>query len=121
MPYTMYRETTLGTALTNTLDEFLEEGLISRTLAAKVLAAFDANINKALSYKVKNKMQFKADKLLAYRYCDNVWTVIMKGVEFHDVFWPVSHRVEKLKIVACEALQHQSTLMSALQDIQQQP
>ncbi|KIH46092.1 Transcription initiation factor IIA, gamma subunit, helical domain protein [Ancylostoma duodenale] len=108
MSYIMYRETTLGVALTHTLDEFVEEGMISRALAAKVLAAFDANINKALAFKVKNKVQFKSQKLLAYRYCDNVWTIIMKGVEFHDVLWPVEYRVEKyvhlMKIVACEAL-----------------
>ncbi|EYC14265.1 hypothetical protein Y032_0041g438 [Ancylostoma ceylanicum] len=104
MSYIMYRETTLGVALTHTLDEFVEEGMISRALAAKVLAAFDANINKALAFKVKNKVQFKSEKLLAYRYCDNVWTIIMKGVEFHDVLWPVEYRVEKMKIVACEAL-----------------
>ncbi|KAK6746001.1 hypothetical protein RB195_012234 [Necator americanus] len=100
----MYRETTLGVALSHTLDEFVEEGMISRALAAKVLAAFDANINKALAYKVKNKVQFKSDKLLAYRYCDNVWTIIMKGVEFHYILWPVEYRVDKMKIVACEAL-----------------
>ncbi|PIO74039.1 Transcription initiation factor IIA, gamma subunit, helical domain protein, partial [Teladorsagia circumcincta] len=55
MSYMMYRETTLGKALTETLNEFVEENLISRSLAAKTLAIFDKNINKALAYKVKNK------------------------------------------------------------------
>lgn len=59
MSYIMYRETTLGVALTHTLDEFVEEGMISHALAAKVLAAFDANINKALAYKVKNKVSIR--------------------------------------------------------------
>ncbi|VDM79250.1 unnamed protein product [Strongylus vulgaris] len=38
----------------------------------------------------------------------------MKGVEFHDVFWPVAHRVEKLKIVACEALPHATASLAAV-------
>ncbi|VDM74187.1 unnamed protein product [Strongylus vulgaris] len=57
MSYTMYRETTLGAALTHTLEEFVEEGLISRTLATKVLVAFDDNINKALAYKFSDAIQ----------------------------------------------------------------
>ncbi|KAL6726931.1 hypothetical protein Aduo_008859 [Ancylostoma duodenale] len=55
MAYVMYRETTLGTALNRTLEEFVEEGLITRPLAMKVLTTFDKNINKALAFRVKNK------------------------------------------------------------------
>ncbi|VDL80812.1 unnamed protein product [Nippostrongylus brasiliensis] len=95
MSYTMYRETTLGKALIETLNELVEENLISRSLAAKTLALFDKHINRALAYKVKNKVQFKSEQLLAYRYCDNVWTFIMKDVEFHDVFKPVEHKIPK--------------------------
>ncbi|KAK6055168.1 Transcription initiation factor IIA, gamma subunit, helical domain protein [Cooperia oncophora] len=57
MAYMMYRETTLGSALSRTLDEFVEEGLITRPLAMKVLTTFDKNINKALAYRVKNKVR----------------------------------------------------------------
>ncbi|XGW14514.1 hypothetical protein V3C99_000655 [Haemonchus contortus] len=104
MSYMMYRETTLGKALTETLDQFIEENLISRSLAAKTLAIFDKNINKALAYKVKTRMQFKSERLLAYRYCDNVWTFILKDVDLHDIIWQFEQKIDKLKIVACEAI-----------------
>ncbi|EYC30474.1 hypothetical protein Y032_0005g2669 [Ancylostoma ceylanicum] len=93
MAYVMYRETTLGTALNRTLEEFVEEGLITRPLAMKVLTTFDKNINKALAFRVKNKVQFKADKLVTYRYCDNVWTFVIDGVEFRDVHRSIDRTV----------------------------
>ncbi|KAK6031105.1 Transcription initiation factor IIA, gamma subunit, helical domain protein [Ostertagia ostertagi] len=102
MAYMMYRETTLGSALSRTLDEFVEEGLITRPLAMKVLTTFDKNINKALAYRVKNKVQFKADKLVTYRYCDNVWTFVINGVEFRDVHRSIDRTVDRVKIVACD-------------------
>ncbi|KAK5978131.1 Transcription initiation factor IIA subunit 2 [Trichostrongylus colubriformis] len=88
----------------NLAHSVVDENLISRTLAAKTLAIFDKNINKALAYKVKNKMQFKSDRLSAYRYCDNVWTFIMKDVEVHDIIWQFECQIAKMKIVACEAV-----------------
>ncbi|VDM65463.1 unnamed protein product [Strongylus vulgaris] len=102
MAYVMYRETTLGTALNRTLEEFVEEGLITRPLAMKVLTTFDKNINKALAFRVKNKVQFKADKLVTYRYCDNVWTFVIDGVEFRDVHRSIDRTVNRVKIVACD-------------------
>lgn len=102
MAYMMYRETTLGSALSRTLDEFIEEGLITRPLAMKVLTTFDKNINKALAFRVKNKVQFKADKLVTYRYCDNVWTFVINGVEFRDVHRSIDRTVDRVKIVACD-------------------
>ncbi|KHJ97552.1 Transcription initiation factor IIA, gamma subunit, helical domain protein [Oesophagostomum dentatum] len=91
MAYTMYRETTLGSALTHTLDDFVEEGMISRTLAAKVLAAFDASINKALAYRVKNK----GGTLLETE--GNVSRLLTDYGQFDE-------SDVRLKIVACEAM-----------------
>lgn len=54
--YMMYRETTLGSALSRTLDEFVEEGLITKQLALKVLNTFDRNINKALANRAVTKV-----------------------------------------------------------------
>lgn len=54
--YQMYRETTLGTALSQTLDEYINDGVITKQLAMKVLACFDKNINKALATRSKNKV-----------------------------------------------------------------
>ncbi len=57
---------------------------------------------------------FRAEKLVAYRFCDNVWTLVMKDVEFRDVSRAVDGivcglastiinlQVETLKFVACD-------------------
>ncbi|VDK74305.1 unnamed protein product [Litomosoides sigmodontis] len=103
MSYQLYRSTTLGMALRSTLDEFVEDGTITPSLAQTVLTTFDKCINRALSQRVKNKVNFKADKLKAYRFCDNVWTFVMENVEFRDVAHPVDGVVDRVKIVACDA------------------
>uniref|UniRef100_A0A0N5ATA4 Transcription initiation factor IIA subunit 2 n=1 Tax=Syphacia muris TaxID=451379 RepID=A0A0N5ATA4_9BILA len=103
MAYQMYRTTTLGRALRSTLDEFVEDGTISNSLAQNVMVTFDKSINKALSQRVKNKITFKANKLRAYRFCDNVWTFVMEGVEFRDSTRPIDGSVDRVKIVACDA------------------
>lgn len=35
-----------------------------------------------------------------YRFCDNVWTFVLNGVEFRDMGEVV--KVEKVKVVACD-------------------
>uniref|UniRef100_A0AC35TLK2 Transcription initiation factor IIA subunit 2 n=1 Tax=Rhabditophanes sp. KR3021 TaxID=114890 RepID=A0AC35TLK2_9BILA len=103
MTYQMYRQTTLGQALDRTLDDMVKEGQISDGLKEKVLMTFDASINQALANKAKNKTTFKATKLRAYRYCDNVWSFVMNDVEFKDNVRPVEGSIERVKFVACEA------------------
>lgn len=93
MSYQLYRNTTIGNALQETLEEEIRNGLISHQLASKgelkcfqgiikyiseitVLEQFDKSINTALSSKVKNCITFRAGKLQTYRFCDNVWTLM---------------------------------------------
>ncbi|XP_076047734.1 transcription initiation factor IIA subunit 2-like [Oratosquilla oratoria] len=98
--YQLYRITTLGNTLQETLDELIQFQQISPNLAVRVLLQFDKVINQALANKVRSKISFKADKLITYRFCDNVWTFMMNNVEFkemHDFA-----QVDKLKIVACD-------------------
>ncbi|VDK36691.1 unnamed protein product [Gongylonema pulchrum] len=45
----------------------------------------------------------EADKLKAYRFCDNVWTFVMENVEFRDVTQPIDGTIDRVKIVACDA------------------
>ncbi|MFH4980055.1 hypothetical protein AB6A40_006764 [Gnathostoma spinigerum] len=103
MTYQMYRTTTLGDALQKTLDQFVEDSTITPTLALKVMTTFDKAINNALSQRAKNKTNFKADKLRAYRFCDNVWTFVMERVEFRDTSKPIEGIIDRVKIVACDA------------------
>lgn len=66
----------------------------------RVLVQFDKSINAALSNRVKSRVTFKAAKLNTYRFCDNVWTLMLNDVEFREVH--EFARVDKVKIVACD-------------------
>ena len=101
MSYQLYRNTTLGHTLQEALDELMQLQLLSPNLALRVLLQFDRSINGALSTRVKTKLNFKAEKLNTYRFCDNVWTFMLNDVEFREV--PDLNRVDRVKIVACDA------------------
>ncbi|CAG2102717.1 unnamed protein product [Medioppia subpectinata] len=100
MSYQLYRNTTLGHTLQETLDEFIQSGQISPQLAVKVLIQFDKSINQSLATRVKTRLSFKAGHLKTYRFCDNVWTFVLKDVEFREVQELV--KADKVKIVACD-------------------
>jgi len=99
--YTVYRNTTLGETLQESLDELLQHQMLSPALALRVLTQFDKAINNSLSSRIKSKLHFKAEKLNTYRFCDNVWTFMLKDVEFRE-HAEVS-RVDRVKIVAIDA------------------
>ncbi|QQP57094.1 Transcription initiation factor IIA subunit 2, partial [Caligus rogercresseyi] len=101
MSYQLYRNTTLGHTLRETLDELMQMQLLTPALALKVLLQFDRSINNALNTRVKTRLNFKADKLNTYRFCDNVWTFMLNDVEFKEV--SELAKVDRVKIVACDA------------------
>ncbi|EFN85582.1 Transcription initiation factor IIA subunit 2 [Harpegnathos saltator] len=100
MSYQLYRNTTLGNTLQESLDELIQYGQITPQLAIKVLLQFDKVINQALATRVKSRLTFKAGKLNTYRFCDNVWTFMLNDVEFREV--QEVAMVDKVKIVACD-------------------
>ncbi|KAJ8896042.1 hypothetical protein PR048_001383, partial [Dryococelus australis] len=59
MSYQLYRNTTLGNTLQESLDELIQFGQISPQLAIKVLLQFDKSINNALATRVKSRLTFK--------------------------------------------------------------
>ncbi|PAA94854.1 hypothetical protein BOX15_Mlig005559g1, partial [Macrostomum lignano] len=95
----LYRNTTLGLTLQDSLDELVRDGLMNGEQALLVLKTFDQCINTALASRVKTRVSFKGG-LSTYRFCDNVWTFVLKDCEFKEVSETV--RVDKVKIVACE-------------------
>lgn len=101
MSYQLYRNTTLGHTLQETLDELMQMQMLSPALALKVLLQFDRSINTALNTRVKTKLTFKAEKLNTYRFCDNVWTFMLNDVEFKEV--SELSKIDRVKIVACDA------------------
>ncbi|GLG95358.1 hypothetical protein R5R35_013724 [Gryllus longicercus] len=100
MSYQLYRNTTLGNTLQESLDELIQYGQITPQLAIKVLLQFDRAINNALATRVKSRLTFKAGKLNTYRFCDNVWTFMLNDVEFREM--NDFAKVDKVKIVACD-------------------
>lgn len=85
MSYQLYRNTTLGHTLQESLDELIQYNQIPVALANKVLLQFDKSMNHSLANKVKSRLTFKAGKLHTYRFCDNVWTFLLNDVEFREV------------------------------------
>nr|CAB3251282.1 transcription initiation factor IIA subunit 2-like [Phallusia mammillata] len=99
MSYQLYRNTTLGNSLQESLDELIQSQQITPQLALRVLLEFDKAINLGLSSRVRNRVVFRGD-LNTYRFCDNVWTFVLKNAEFTDCM--LKTKVDKVKIVACD-------------------
>lgn len=58
------------------------------------------------------KKFLKAEKLRAYRFCDNVWTFMMENVEFRDAQRPIEGSIDRVKFVACKLLENLSGIYS---------
>ncbi|XP_022232851.2 transcription initiation factor IIA subunit 2-like [Drosophila obscura] len=97
----LYRSCTLGDTLQDTLDELIQNDLITPALAHKVLIQYDKSIIEALKQKAKANLSIKAKKLRTYNLCDNVWSLKLEDVEIRELHEIV--KVDKVKIVATEA------------------
>lgn len=100
MNYELYRKTTLGQTLEDSLDELIALGKLNENLAGRVLREFDKAISSALESKVRNRITIKCNKLKTYRFCDNVWTLLLRDAEFRETQDII--RVDWVKIVACD-------------------
>ncbi|PKY05476.1 transcription initiation factor iia small chain [Aspergillus campestris IBT 28561] len=99
--YELYRGSSLGLSLTDTLDDLINEGRIEPQLAMKILSTFDRIITEVLADKVRARLNFKGH-LDTYRFCDEVWTFLIKDVTFKlDNQTPVT--ADKVKIVSCNS------------------
>ena len=95
--YTLYRQSSIGTALTDTLDELIQNSLMDPQVAMRILIQFDSTISESLK-KVKSKANFKGH-LEDYRFCEDVWTFKLTDSTFRMESENVT--VDKIKIVAC--------------------
>ncbi|CDS04103.1 Putative Transcription initiation factor IIAFT subunit 2 [Lichtheimia ramosa] len=98
--YELYRRSSIGMALTDSLDELIQSGHIHPQLAMRVLTTFDKSISEALSQLVRNKATIKGH-LHTYRFLDDIWTFIVENPNFK--FEQESITADKIKIVACNA------------------
>ncbi|XP_038689262.1 transcription initiation factor IIA subunit 2-like [Tripterygium wilfordii] len=98
--FELYRRSTIGMCLTETLDEMVQSGTLTPELAIQVLVQFDKSMTEALELQVKSKVSVKGH-LHTYRFCDNVWTFILQDALFkHD---DNQENVGRVKIVACDS------------------
>ncbi|OAQ71274.2 transcription initiation factor IIA small subunit [Pochonia chlamydosporia 170] len=95
--YELYRRSSIGLALTDTLDDLISEERINPQLAMKILGNFDQAITEALQKNVKSRLQFKGS-LDTYRFCDEVWTFLIKNVTFKMDSGSQSVQADKVKI-----------------------
>ncbi|XP_062232227.1 transcription initiation factor IIA subunit 2-like [Phragmites australis] len=98
--FELYRRSTIGTCLTETLDELVSSGAVSPELAIQVLVQFDKSMTEALEAQVKSKVTIKGH-LHTYRFCDNVWTFLLTDAAFKSE--EMSETLSKVKIVACDS------------------
>ncbi|KAJ3227696.1 Transcription initiation factor IIA small chain (TFIIA 13.5 kDa subunit) [Clydaea vesicula] len=96
--YQLYRRSSLGSTLTDALDELISSGLMDPQIAMKILTQFDSSISEALRTKIKAKATLKGH-LDEYRFCEDVWTFVIDNPTFR--FENETVTVEKAKIVAC--------------------
>lgn len=109
--YELYRRSTVGGALADALDILISDGKIEPQLANSILNNFDRIISENFRSEkaiVKSKLSFKGD-LHTYRFCDDVWTFIIKNVliKLTDISNNDDNdsdlSVSKFKIVACNS------------------
>ncbi|KAF5942709.1 hypothetical protein HYC85_020351 [Camellia sinensis] len=98
--FELYRRSTIGMCLTETLDEMVSSGILSPELAIQVLVQFDKSMTDALESQVKSKVSIKGH-LHTYRFCDNVWTFILQDATFKTE--ECQETVGRVKIVACDS------------------
>ncbi|KAI0360583.1 transcription initiation factor IIA gamma subunit [Trametes coccinea BRFM310] len=98
--YEFYRGSSIGMALTDSLDELITSGAITPQLAMKVLQQFDKSLADIMVKQVKTKTTLKGH-LHTYRLCDDVWTFIVKNPQFKMESNEVVS-APKIKIVACK-------------------
>ncbi|KAL9059442.1 MAG: hypothetical protein Q9162_001140 [Coniocarpon cinnabarinum] len=89
----------LGVALTDTLDDLISSNQIEPQLAMKILGNFDKAFAEIIADKVKSRLSFKGH-LDTYRFCDDVWTFMVKDVSF-KLDSQSTLRSDKVKIVSC--------------------
>ncbi|KAI9036375.1 uncharacterized protein KD926_002029 [Aspergillus affinis] len=106
--YELYRGSSLGLSLTDTLDDLINEGRIEPQLAMKILSTFDRIITEVLADKVRARLTFKGH-LDTYRFCDEVWTFLIKDVNF-KLDNQTQVQADKVKIVSCAVIAMPRTL-----------
>ena len=92
----------IGLTLTDTLDELISDNRIDPQLAIKIIQTYDRAITEILQEKVRARLTFKGS-LDTYRFCDDVWTFLIRNVQFKMDSGSQVVTADKVKIVSCSA------------------
>eukprot|EP00179_Madagascaria_erythrocladioides_P004885 CAMPEP_0198322308 /NCGR_PEP_ID=MMETSP1450-20131203/10818_1 /TAXON_ID=753684 ORGANISM="Madagascaria erythrocladiodes, Strain CCMP3234" /NCGR_SAMPLE_ID=MMETSP1450 /ASSEMBLY_ACC=CAM_ASM_001115 /LENGTH=114 /DNA_ID=CAMNT_0044025917 /DNA_START=29 /DNA_END=373 /DNA_ORIENTATION=- len=80
----LYKESTVGQALQDTIEEMKEEGALDDEAGELLLEHLGKAVLNVLSNKVTNKATLKG-KLKEYKNVDNIWRLVIKDAIFrHD-------------------------------------
>ncbi|KII60803.1 Transcription initiation factor IIA subunit 2 [Thelohanellus kitauei] len=79
----VYRVTTPGTTLQESLKEMIDSQQISPFLATDIMSIFDKTIVNVIENKCRNKIQIKG-RIIDYRNCESLWTLMVKDANFKD-------------------------------------
>ncbi|KAF9635294.1 Transcription initiation factor IIA gamma subunit [Lasiodiplodia theobromae] len=97
-PAPWLNNSSIGLTLMDTLDELISTRRMEPQLAIKIMQNFDKALADVISEKVKARMSFKGH-LDTYRFCDDVWTFIIKDITF-KMDNSQSLTADKIKIVS---------------------
>lgn len=103
----LYRESKLGDTLVDALEDLINAGKITPTLAMRILDQFDQSACHTLEAETAARTTFKGT-LKTYRFCDNVWTFEVADAMFRTAGPSAAQSTidvhcEKVKIVAVDA------------------
>uniref|UniRef100_A0ACD5TYZ3 Uncharacterized protein n=1 Tax=Avena sativa TaxID=4498 RepID=A0ACD5TYZ3_AVESA len=99
--FELYRRSTIGMCLTETLDEMVSSGTLSPELAIQVLVQFDKQVTPLRAGSVSSIILLNLGHLHTYRFCDKVWAFILTDAQFKNE--ETTEQVGKVKIVACDS------------------
>ncbi|KAK5017715.1 Transcription initiation factor IIA subunit 2 [Cryomyces antarcticus] len=100
--YELYRRSSIGIALSDTLDDMISSRRIEPQLALRIMQHFDKAFTEVVAEKVKQRMSFKGH-LDTYRFCDEVWTFIIKDINFKLDNNSNTVHADRVKIVSCSS------------------
>ncbi|EYU37576.1 hypothetical protein ABFS82_02G043600 [Erythranthe guttata] len=96
----MYRSSTIGICLSETLDTMVGDGILSPELAYQVLIQFDKSIVEALGSQVNTKVSFKG-LIRYYNNVEGVWIFDLRKAQVKIDQGPKI--VTSVKVVVCDS------------------
>eukprot|EP00656_Telonema_subtile_P050348 TRINITY_DN6497_c0_g1_i2.p1 TRINITY_DN6497_c0_g1~~TRINITY_DN6497_c0_g1_i2.p1 ORF type:complete len:115 (+),score=12.79 TRINITY_DN6497_c0_g1_i2:72-416(+) len=95
---TLYRETTLGRTLMESLREMIQQGKFGPDLSSLVMQQFDQSFIAGM-HNVGQRATIKGH-IHTYRYIDGVWTWVLEDAIFKSGHESIP--LDFIKIVACD-------------------